>query len=104
MLHGETPKTMKPLPKTFTKGGFDFIVIERLGNVALLSKTKNGAKSYEVVIIQSHNGYTIGNKTIEAAESMPPSESWGRLGWSYTSLDEAIKRFDQQCDEHFKQS
>ena len=75
---------MKTLPEKFSSNGFDFTILERVGDVALLSKRKPnwqpGIEVLEAVVIQRHHGYSIGGNHIPAAESMPRSEAWGKLG------------------------
>ena len=75
---------MNRLPERFRSDGFDFRVLKRVDNVALLEKIKHsGAASYEVVIIQSRPAETIYGLSYPAREVMPMSEAWGVLGWSY---------------------
>ena len=70
---------MKALANEFRKSGFDFKLLLRDGNVALLRKTKPGLsfESYEVVRVQRHNGYQIAGKKIPPAEMMPSSYNLG---------------------------
>ena len=92
---------MKALANEFRKSGFDFKLLLRDGNVALLRKTKPGFsfESYEVVRIQRHNGYQIAGIKIPPAEMMPHSELWGTHGWTFTSFDDACAKFDQLKDK-----
>jgi hypothetical protein len=91
---------MKPLPKTFKSGGFHFKQLMREGNVALFAKAKPHftRESYEVVVVQQRPGGVFKGKPFPPHESMPPSESWGRLGWSYSDKESATRRFSQLCD------
>ena len=77
---------MKEIPTTFRKSGFDFRLLMREGDVALFRKTKRGPKfeSFEVVIIQRHERFTVGGNQIEASEHLPYSEEWGVKGWTYS--------------------
>lgn len=92
---------MKPLATKFRSNGFEFNQVMRAGNVALFAKTKPSIRSinYEVIIVQSHNGYEIAGKTFEPAETYPPSESWGRLGWSFMDQESAKGKFDEISSE-----
>lgn len=49
---------------------------------------------YEVVIVQRHETYQIGGREIPAAETMPSTSAWGRLGWTYRDPKQAQTRFD----------
>jgi hypothetical protein len=88
---------MKPLAETFTHDGFQFCQLAREGDVALFEKSKSGhfRPSYEVVIVQHHPAQTIHGRQYPERESMPPTESWGDLGWSLTDLDSAKMKFRQ---------
>ena len=92
---------MKILPTIFKSGGFCFRQLMREGQVALLAKTKPHftRESYEVVIVQQRPGGIFKGKRFPAHESMPHSEAWGRLGWSYPGKESAKRRFFQVCDK-----
>jgi hypothetical protein len=92
---------MKSLTPQFGKSGFQFNILLREGNVALLRKTKLGFsfESFEVVRIQRHNGYQIAGKKIPPAEMMPSSYNWGTHGWTFTSYDAACVKFNQLKDK-----
>ena len=92
---------MKALANEFRKSGFDFKLLLRDGNVALLRKTKPALffESYEVVRVQRHNGYQIAGKKIPPAEMMPSSYNWGTHGWTFTSYDAACVKFNQLKDK-----
>lgn len=74
---------MKPLPTQFRKDGFDHEVIRREGMVALIKKTKTGYSSFEVIRIQSHDGYEMMGVVVPPAEHMPRSEDWGTHGFTF---------------------
>ncbi len=86
---------MKTLPETFRKGGFNFTQLRRSGDVALFAKRKDDwlMDTYEVVIVQRHNGYRIGGKDVPPGEAMPSSATWGHLGLSYQNQDDAEAKF-----------
>lgn len=84
----------KPIPERFTKCGFKFAQVERQGDVAIFLKSSpHGGRSFEVVKIGGHDGYTIAGKYIEPAETYPSSETWGSDGFTYTTLENAKNRF-----------
>lgn len=87
----------KPLRTSFRSKGFDYRQIERVGDVAMFEQTKPGLSEprYEVVIVQRHDAYEIGGAKVEAAETMPSTSAWGRLGWTYRDPKEARMRFDE---------
>lgn len=83
------------LQDSFRQDGFSFRILQRHGRVALLVKHKPGhrAESFEVVIIQKRGERQAFGVTIPATESLPQSEAWGRLGWTFTSREKAEQRF-----------
>jgi len=88
---------MKPLPQKFSKHGFEFELIKREGDVALLKKTRGAYAGYEVVKIQKHNGVEYEGSVTEAAEHLPGNSDWGISGFTYllADLDRAERRFAQ---------
>lgn len=84
----------KPLPNSFKKWGFDWAVLKREGDCALLSQSKDGGVNYNVCKIKKGNEYTFPNgRVVEAQESIPSAEQWGRLAWCYCKLENAEKKF-----------
>lgn len=92
----KTDVTHKPVPTVFTKKGFSYRQLKRIGNKAIFEQTRKGTAlcNYEVVKIGRHNGYTMGGVYIEPSETYPGSSLWGIMGWTCTSLEDAQKRFD----------
>lgn len=70
---------MKTFPIAFRSGGFDFKMLLRNADVALLRKAKPGLgfESFEVVVIQHHKDRIIAGKFIEGGEAIPSSEGMG---------------------------
>lgn len=88
---------VKPLSATYRKGGFLWTVVERVGNVALATQESPAvAPRWSVFIVQQNPDREMGGKAIEAAESMPGAESWGRLGWTPNSEACAREIFAEQ--------
>ena len=88
---------MIPLTDKFRRGGCDWRLLKRPGDVALLEQSKpNWSKpAYAVVIVQRHKAKTWPDaRVIEAREAMPPDEAWGELGWTYSDLWPADNRFN----------
>jgi hypothetical protein len=85
---------MKPLPTQFTKQGFEFTQIKRVGMLAIYVKQSlhNKGSTYEVIRVQSHNGRTIAGKYFEPAEYFPSSEQWGTHGFTCRTMESAEKR------------
>lgn len=90
---------MKKLEISFNKKGFKYTQVVRKGNHAIYQQenvnVQKPSKYYEVVEIKSHNGYEIGGQKIAAAEVYPGSSQWGLLGWTYSDLKSAEKRFNK---------
>lgn len=94
---------MQPLPESFEKSGWSFNQIARDGNIALFRKDRIGgnAESFEVIVVQSHNGREFKDPESQKvthyppAEFYPSSEQWGSKGFSLTTLTDARVRFDE---------
>jgi len=86
---------MKPLELEFAYDGFQWRQLDRVGDVVLLEKSKPsyGRASYEVIIVQIHPEQTIHGRHYPERETMPRSEAWGELGWTYTDRPSAEVRF-----------
>lgn len=81
--------------KKYKKNGFNFVILNRIGDYALAAGIgENYAKTYEVIIVQSHNGRAIQGKMFPPAEYAPSNEQWGSKGWTFTSLENAKIFFD----------
>jgi hypothetical protein len=92
----DTTVTHKPIPTQFNKKGFTYTQLKREGNRAIFQQTRKGSSlnNYEVVKIGRHNGYTMGGVMIEPAETYPGSSLWGITGWTCTSIDQALQRYE----------
>ena len=93
---------MKTLSITNRIDGFEFKLINREGDAALFEKFKPGitTRLFEVVIVQRSADH-IGPRgdLILAHEHMPSSEQWGTHGWSYSNLDDAMRKFSALRDQ-----
>jgi hypothetical protein len=86
---------VKILPTTFKSDGFDFQILDREGQVALLAKKKSGwdFDLYEVVRIQVWPAEWIKGRFTPDREAMPRSEQWGVCGWSFSDIRDARRKF-----------
>jgi hypothetical protein len=83
------------LPTTFRSDGFDFQILNREGEVALLAKKKPkwNFSIYEVVRVQVWPDELIKGRFTPEREAMPRSEQWGVHGWSFADMDDARRKF-----------
>jgi hypothetical protein len=88
---------MKKLPEKFNKNGFQFEQLNRNGLVALFKKTKPGGciAIFEVVIIQEQQASEYNGIKHEEKELMPPTASWGKLGWTFSGQESAEKFYSE---------
>jgi len=91
----QTREIHSRIPETLTHDGFRFQQIHRHGDVALSEKRKSNHRdsSFEVVRIQTHPAEVIFGKCYPEREAMPPAEAWGAHGWTYTRLEDALRKF-----------
>lgn len=96
-MNTTTATEYKTIPVTFVKKGFTYHQLKREGNRAIYRQTRpgSGLNNYEVVKIGRHHGYTMGGTYIEPAETYPGSSVWGLCGWTCTSLEAALERYNQ---------
>lgn len=90
---------MKTLPTEFTKNGFTHRQIERTGNLAIFERKKpsHSHPHFEVVRIRTSTDsfvtYPDGRSVWrDATELYPPSEAWGKDGFTCRTLSEAQNR------------
>ena len=88
----------QPIEKEFDFKSVHFKQLKRDGLVCLyeLNKEEWINKNYEVVILKEVNETRWPNGTVSPPrETMPNSESWGDNGWSLTTKELALKKFDE---------
>ena len=86
---------MTRLAAVIRKGGFKLTTVRRVGRVAIYRQHLPGCNpatdSYEVVPPPirntNHNG-----QPVEPYETYPSAESWGKKGWTFTSLGKAAEK------------
>ena len=94
---------MKKIEKTFTSKNFNHKQIHREGDFAIYERYHDNTpekKHYEVIKIQSHNGYAIGGQMYPASEFYPSSNAWGSDGYTCISREKAYERLDKMMQEH----
>lgn len=92
---------MKPLGPTYAKNTFHYDVIARRGRYAIAEqRQKPGWRvlAYEVFIVRRVKEAKMFGTVVEAHESVPSNEEWGRLGWTYRTLEEARVKLRQLED------
>ena len=88
---------MKKIENVFIKAGFRHELVARENNIAIYKRTQLGTprSHYEVVRINSHNGYNMGGAYIVPAETYPGNSLWGIQGWTHVTVEAAKKNFDK---------
>ena len=91
---------MKQLPEKFSARGFSFRLERRNGRAAIYRHQWKGKEdasiAYEVVRpVISTRQFLDGEwrRTSEPHEVYPSSETWGKCGWKFTDLDDALARY-----------
>jgi hypothetical protein len=94
-------KNATALPESFRKNGFLFEQVKRRGRWVLLRKRRTGWENgvFEVVRIRTYPEKECFGKIFPARETLPPSESWGTEGFSYSTEEAARDSFAQKCRE-----
>ncbi len=94
------------LPINFTHKGFIYKQIKRQNYTVIYQKYKENDKNkehFEVVYIFRHPKREIAGVEIEAKEAMPSDEQWGTYGFSYSNLNDAMKKFDELVEKEENQ-
>ena len=83
---------MRLFPNNFYSCGFEFTLIRRYHDLALLLKSdrNTGEESYEVVFIVTHPDRKVCGNLIPAGEYMPTASEWGVKGWTYQQESRAL--------------
>jgi len=79
--------------KYHKRNGYEFHVVDRIGNVARAIGSNGKAITHEVFIVQSHEGREINGKSFPPAEFPPSNEQWGSKGWTFVTEEAAKERF-----------
>lgn len=93
---------MKPLEHKFTLRGWQFEQVMRSEHHAIFRKRKSSWApdkwSFEVIRIRKNKAgdYVIAGRPVhcEAKETMPSDAVWGSHGWTYTTREKAVEKFD----------
>jgi len=89
---------MTPLLSLIRKGGFELTLVLRTGRVAIYRQRRPGGDpdhdAYEVILPQVRNTNHKG-ESVEPYEAFPSAESWGKKGWTFTSLPKAVQKLLQ---------
>jgi hypothetical protein len=84
------------LPIRFEKNGFLYWQICRTDKAAIYEQsmqTDGRRVFYEVWQIRIRPAYTFKGRSYPVSERPPGTQNWGRYGWTYYTLPEAMKRY-----------
>ena len=89
-----------PLPKEFIKKGFVHIWVQDLDNdewkIYRRFKKDSNCAHFELIKSKKQKAFLIGGGvTIEAKIVYPNSESWGNDGFTYSTLNECINKYEK---------
>ena|SRR5438477_6046978 len=86
---------MTPLLASISKAGFELTLIKRAGRVAVYRQHLPGGNpdhdAYEVILPQVRNTNRKGHP-VKPYECYPAAASWGKKGWTFTSLAKAVQK------------
>ena len=92
---------MIPLAPKFRSRGFDWRIVQREGDVAIVEQSREGWENpvLNVVVVQKHRERPAPDgSTIPAREGLPSWEQWGRAAWTASDLPDAKRRFNALVD------
>jgi hypothetical protein len=89
---------MTLLSAVIRKAGFELTMVKRIGRVAIyrqrLPSGNPDHDAYEVILPQVRNTNHKG-QPVEPYEGYPAAESWGKKGWTFTSLTKAVQKLKE---------
>lgn len=88
---------MIQLPQTYKKNGYQHEIVFRDDVYAItkLTSIEDGRFiCYEVFKIKKTKTITLNNNIIEARETTPSNEAWGKDGYSVRTLEDAYKKIE----------
>lgn len=92
---------MKPLPDIFRSRGFDWRVLQREGDIAIVEQNKPEWREpvLNVVIVQKHKARRLpnGEMTVDS-EGLPSWEQWGQEAWTCADKADSKRRFNKLVD------
>lgn len=92
---------MTLLPAVMRKAGFELTLIKRRGQAAIYRQHFPGANpdhdAFEVILAQCRTTNHKG-QAVEPYEGYPATESWGRKGWTFTSLAKALQKLNRLAE------
>ena len=92
-----------PLSTRFSRGAFDFKRIQRRGDWCLYRKENLKAPaesiSFEVIKPRLRKAREVFGKPIPSMEQYPSSEDWGKRGFTYNTLGDALESLFQKALE-----
>lgn len=86
-----------PLPIRFEANGFLYWQICRTNQAAIYEQRMPDGRRvfYEVWRIRIRQAHDFKERHYPTAEKPPTANEWGHFGWTYYTLHEAQKRYDQ---------
>lgn len=94
---------MIPLPTTFRKRGFNWRIVQREGDFAIVEQLGDNWDNavLNVIVIQKHDeGKWPDGRVAPAAEGIPSWEQWGDKAWVCQDLADTKRRFNKLVDDH----
>jgi hypothetical protein len=84
---------MIPVKETFSKGGFDYQLVDRKEDVCIYSQSDEGKLiAFEVFKVNKNPDREIFGKHYEASESVPPTTQWGTNAFTVHTIEQALLR------------
>jgi hypothetical protein len=87
---------------TYTRDGIDFHVTEKHEIICLLVGTYRHSPTlhtYEVHLLRMVKQGSLSPDAGKMLLSSPSESDWGKYGWTFMTLEDAQRKFDQLADE-----
>jgi hypothetical protein len=82
---------MIPIKENFSKGGFDYQLIDRKEDVCIYAQSDEGKLiAFEVFKVNQNPDREMFGKAYEASESVPPTTQWGSNAFTVHTIEQAL--------------
>ena len=87
------PYTKADFPPSYSHSGYDYKLIHADDELGLYEAIRIGRTFYEIIKLKWSKGW---GDRIAPGWKIPGNEDWGKLGWTTTSKDYAMRTFAEK--------
>lgn len=84
---------IKKLNNSIKKNGYRYVLVERTESKAIYQQEKYGFEVFKIKKGKPHPKANDDLRNYDAVERFPSDEDFGKSAWTYSSLDQALARY-----------